>query len=45
MHARRQPVLLPGMTLSAEVIVGERTVLAYFLYPLIRTVDESIRER
>jgi hemolysin D len=45
LHARRQPVLLPGMTLSAEVIVGERTVLAYFLYPLIRTVDESIRER
>jgi HlyD family secretion protein len=45
LHVARTPVLLPGMTLGAEVIVGERTVLAYFLYPLIRTVDESIRER
>ncbi len=37
--------LLPGMTLSAEAIVGRRSVLSYFLYPLIRTLDESIRER
>lgn len=36
--------LIPGMSLSAEVVVGERTVLSYFLYPLIRTLDESIRE-
>ncbi|MCU0921251.1 MAG: HlyD family type I secretion periplasmic adaptor subunit [Burkholderiaceae bacterium] len=37
--------LLPGMTATAEVIVGQRTVLSYFLYPLMRAVDESIRER
>jgi HlyD family secretion protein len=37
--------LLPGMTITAEVIVGQRSVLSYFLYPLIRAVDESIRER
>ena len=37
--------LLPGMTVTAEVIVGQRTVLSYFLYPLMRAVDESIRER
>jgi HlyD family secretion protein len=33
------------MTATAEVIVGQRTVLSYFLYPLMRAVDESIRER
>ena len=37
--------LLPGMTLTGEVVVGRRTVLSYFLYPLIRTLDEAIRER
>lgn len=36
--------LLPGMTATAEVIVGQRSVLSYFLYPLMRAVDESIRE-
>lgn len=37
--------LLPGMTVTAEMIVGQRSVASYFLYPLIRTLDESIRER
>lgn len=36
--------LLPGMTLSAEIVVGKRSVISYFLYPLIRALDESIRE-
>lgn len=36
--------LLPGMTLQAEIRVGERTVLSYFLYPIIRTLDESLEE-
>lgn len=39
------PRLLPGMTLSGEVITGERRVISYFLYPIIRTLDESFRER
>ena len=33
------------MTVTAEIKVGERTVLSYFLYPLLRGFDESIRER
>lgn len=37
--------LLPGMTLSAEMITGRRSVISYFLYPIIRTLDESFRER
>ncbi|KQV70338.1 HlyD family type I secretion periplasmic adaptor subunit [Rhizobium sp. Root1220] len=36
--------LLPGMTVSAEIKVGRRTVISYFLYPLLRGLDESIRE-
>jgi HlyD family secretion protein len=36
--------LLPGMTLSAEIVVGHRTVMSYLLYPLTRALDESIRE-
>jgi hemolysin D len=36
--------LIPGMTVTAEIKAGERTVLSYFLYPLLRGLDESIRE-
>ncbi len=36
--------LIPGMTLSAEIVVGKRTVISYILYPMIKVFDESIRE-
>ena len=36
--------LLPGMSLSAEIKVGTRRVITFFIYPLIRTADESLRE-
>lgn len=36
--------LLPGMTLTAEIIVGKRRIISYFLYPVIRSLDESFRE-
>ncbi len=36
--------LLPGMALTAEMKTGRRRVLSYFLYPLLRGLDESIRE-
>ncbi|PWC87648.1 HlyD family type I secretion periplasmic adaptor subunit [Azospirillum sp. TSO5] len=36
--------LSPGMVASAEIRVGTRSVLSYFLYPVIRALDESIRE-
>ncbi|TWG49605.1 MULTISPECIES: HlyD family type I secretion periplasmic adaptor subunit [unclassified Aminobacter] len=38
------PVLLPGMTVTTEIKVGQRSVISYFLYPLIKGLDESIRE-
>ena len=36
--------MLPGMPVTAEVKVGLHNVAAYFLYPLLRGLDESIRE-
>lgn len=36
--------LIPGMTVSAEIHVGARSVISFFLYPLMRGFQESIRE-
>lgn len=36
--------LIPGMTLTAEIEVGRRRIISYFLYPLIRGFSEAIRE-
>jgi HlyD family secretion protein len=36
--------LIPGMAVKAEIKVGRRTVISYFLYPILRGLDESIRE-
>lgn len=39
-----QARLLPGMTLTAEVVVGKRSVISYLLWPLTKALDESIQE-
>lgn len=36
--------LLPGMTISAEIVVGERSVLSYVAWPLLKGLDEAGRE-
>lgn len=36
--------LLPGLTLSAEIHVGYRSLLSYLLHPLTRSLSESMRE-
>jgi len=36
--------IIPGMTLSAEIKVGSRSVMSYFLNPITRGLGESIRE-
>lgn len=36
--------LIPGMTVTAELRVGERSVISYFLYPVIRALDTGLRE-
>lgn len=43
-HAPENFRLIPGMTLTGEIRVGERSVLSYLLYPLIQTFDEGLRE-
>ena len=42
--AAEQFQMIPGMTLTAELKAGRRSVISYFLYPLLRGLDESIRE-
>lgn len=34
----------PGMIATIEIRVGSRSILSYFLYPILRVLDESIRE-
>lgn len=36
--------LIPGMTTTAEINIGKRTVISYLLDPVIRLFDESLRE-
>jgi hemolysin D len=36
--------LLPGMTLSAEIMVGKRSVISYLLWPIAKAVNESLHE-
>ena len=36
--------LMPGMSATCEIRVGKRRVLDYFIYPLFRQLDQSIRE-
>jgi len=36
--------LIPGMTTTAEMLVGKRTIISYLLDPVIRVFDESLRE-
>ena len=36
--------LLPGMTVTSELVVGKRSVLSYIFWPLTKTMAESIRE-
>lgn len=37
--------LLPGMQVTVEIITGRRRIIEYFLSPVQRRVQESVRER
>lgn len=37
--------LTPGMTVTADIRTGKRSVMGYFLDPLMQTARESMRER
>ena len=36
--------LIPGMAVTAEIKIGERRLISYFVYPIFRALDESFRE-
>ncbi len=36
--------LVPGMSLKTDISVGSRKVITFLVYPLMRMLDESIRE-
>jgi hemolysin D len=36
--------LMPGMTLAAEIVVGQRSVISYLAWPLTKGMNEAIRE-
>ena len=36
--------LIPGMEIKAEIKVGRRRIIEYIIHPLIKSLDESIRE-
>lgn len=37
--------LRPGMAISAEIAIGERSVMSYLLSPVLKTIDEAGTER
>ncbi|MES9957223.1 MAG: HlyD family type I secretion periplasmic adaptor subunit [Sedimenticola sp.] len=42
---QRMVDLIPGMAVLAEVKTGKRRIIEYVLSPLLRKIDESVRER
>ena len=36
--------LIPGMETQCEIKVGRRRVIEYIIHPLIKSLDEAIRE-
>jgi HlyD family secretion protein len=35
---------MPGMTLSAEIVVGKRTIMSYIAWPITKGLEEAARE-
>lgn len=44
-HNPQRNLILPGMTVEADIITGEKTVLAYLLKPIHTSLDTAFRER
>ncbi len=38
-------LILPGMTVEADIVTGEKTVLAYLLKPIHTSLNSALRER
>ncbi|WP_194089650.1 HlyD family type I secretion periplasmic adaptor subunit [Vibrio hibernica] len=37
--------IIPGMTASADIITGKRTVMGYLLKPILKATDSALREQ
>jgi adhesin transport system membrane fusion protein len=37
--------IIPGMTATAEILTGHKTVLDYLLKPILKVRDRALRER
>jgi adhesin transport system membrane fusion protein len=44
-HKGQKLSIIPGMVARIDIMTGKRTVMEYLLKPLIKTVDEAMRER
>lgn len=36
--------LIPGMEVQAEILIGQRKIIEYLTYPIIKSINESIHE-
>ena len=36
--------IIPGMEVQAEIVVGRRRIIEYIIHPLIKSLDEAMRE-
>ncbi len=43
--ALSKEVILPGMTAKADIVLGQRRIISYFLSPLLRFSSEVLREK
>jgi len=43
-HGEELPII-PGMTVTAEILTGEKSVLDYLLKPILKAKDSALRER
>lgn len=41
----KDATVVPGMRATADIVIGERRLIEYFIAPLLRYKDESLRER
>ncbi|GAB4367094.1 MAG: HlyD family type I secretion periplasmic adaptor subunit [Kiloniellaceae bacterium] len=46
LHHRGEALpIIPGMTVTAEILTGEKSVLDYLLKPILKAKDSALRER
>ena len=45
LHQGEELPIIPGMTVTAEVLTGEKSVLDYLLKPILKAKDSALRER